>query len=887
MLYLWVLPRLPSENLSMPRRLLLLIVACLVAVGARIAAAEEIALVVDHQPPVAVRRAIDELKKTFEQRRDSTREVATTSADPNLAQIVIGTSDRSPEVVRSLEFIAAKLADKPESLVIEKVRDKRQLIVAGRDERGLVYALRDLSRAIELTLRKEDVFSKVVLAHESPLLKVRNVSVHLFNADVEREWFFSEDFWHFYFRQLSLSRFNQFTLTYSDQTNYLCPLYPYLVDMPEYPGVQVEGLTPAERAKNQAMLRRISDLAREYAIDFNLAIWMQAPVPRYSAPVQVTGLPEGLKLADYCALGLKRILAACPSITGIQLRMNDEAGVKPEEQTPFYQPIFQSIAAAGRPIRLDLRYKGLLPATLDVANQLGLDTTVSTKFWSEHFGLPYHPTSVDTHWRESRYSFGAMLRQPRNYKVVYQLWNVGSQRVTLWGDPHYAAQFAKNCLVGDGEGFEIFAPLTNKGYGNRPGAWNVWKEGYRVGRWEQERYWFFYLCFGRMGYNPQTSAEVWQREFRSRFGEAAENVEQAYIAASKVLPLITAARLPGASEWSWWPEMDTGGSLREYMHIVPSDPRQFYGIRTWQRTPGWRWEDWDETPGYVEDIVKGKLSGKTTPLFISNMLRDYAYEIHQGMKHAGESLTDPTAEWHATTVDMKILAGLARYHAFKLDAATQLALSEVADQPGRLNTAREHVLAAIDAWKEVVTAADVGYHNDLVFGVATNSPRSKLGHHHTGHWRDRLIEVEADRKLIDQLIDERGAKDMKFNLFALEKTDPHIGKDWSLGHQPPAELPSQGDYKLAVTITGNKYRGRNDPQQVILHYRPLDQTRDWQQLPMTSLTFDRWYVTIPASQIDPHFDLQYYVEMRTEQKTVIAPEWEFGEVPYFIVKRKR
>src|SRR5207244_3181882 len=118
----------------------------------------------------------------------------------------------------------------------------------------------------------------------------------------------------------------------------------------------------------------------------------------------------------------------------------------------------------------------------------------------------------DSHYRASRYSFGALLAQPRNYRVVYQLWSVGSQRLLLWGDPDYAARFARSCRLGGGEGFEVFAPLTNKGFGDLPGAWRIFADrSYEQGTFEYERYWLFYLVFGRMGYNPQANPEIWQR----------------------------------------------------------------------------------------------------------------------------------------------------------------------------------------------------------------------------------------------------------------------------------------------------------------------------------------------------------------------------------------
>src|SRR5262249_36540463 len=148
----------------------------------------------------------------------------------------------------------------------------------------------------------------------------------------------------------------------------------------------------------------------------------------------------------------------------------------------------------------------LTAETIQAALEAGLDLIISFKFWCEHMGLPYHPTVADSHYRKDRYSYGALLAKPRGFKVVYQLWSMGSQRILLWGDPDYAARFAKNCQLGDGEGFEVYAPLTNRGYGTEPGDWRLFADKkYEVGTWDYERYWFFYLCFGRMGYNPETN----------------------------------------------------------------------------------------------------------------------------------------------------------------------------------------------------------------------------------------------------------------------------------------------------------------------------------------------------------------------------------------------
>lgn len=62
---------------------------------------------------------------------------------------------------------------------------------------------------------------------------------------------------------LARNRFNEFTLTFGHQTNYLNPVYPWLLDDPE---VRVRGLSDEQRAENLRMLARIAELAKEHGL---------------------------------------------------------------------------------------------------------------------------------------------------------------------------------------------------------------------------------------------------------------------------------------------------------------------------------------------------------------------------------------------------------------------------------------------------------------------------------------------------------------------------------------------------------------------------------------------------------------------------------------------
>lgn len=878
-------------------QLIVAVYLCFASSGAT--RADEVRILVEKPLPTASARALQELREALTARGD--KPTGTTLwSDHAVPTIVVGFAG-SPGVDALLALANKKVPPQPESALIASAPSAfKSIVIAGHDDRGLSYALRDAARAIAVTPKENAWHEELTFAIEKPFLKVRNVSLHLFNADCEREWFFSEEYWRFYFQRLSLSRFNRCTLTFCDQTNYLCPPYAYLVDMPEYPDVKVADCTTEQRAVNGKMLKRIAELADEYAIDFDLGIWMQAPVEKWASQVQVTGLPDGMELAKYCALGLRRILEACPSIDGLQLRMNAEAGVPEDQQTAFYKPMFQALAVVqakqrpDAPYRLELRYKGLTDETIRAARDEKLDVTVSTKYWAEHFGLPYHPTVVDSHYAKDRYSFGTLLRKPRDYRITYQLWTVGSQRLTLWGDPDYAKRFAESCTLGGGEGFEVFAPLTNKGYGNKPGAWPVIKSPeHRVGKWEQERYWAFYLAFGRLGYNPNTPLDFWHREFRHRFGEAAMHVEQAYRDASRILPTITTALLPSASEWYWWPEMDTGDGLAEYSRTQTSDPGRYAAIRRWERTPAWRCEEWDATPGTIENWIDGKLDARYRVSDMYSHLQSLCSTVEWNRKQAAETSKLQTAEQRMTDVDLRLLAGLAAFHSAKYRAAVDYAVFEAtADR-----RTRERVPCAFDeaaeAWKRLVTATDGVYHDDLVFGITLDMPRSKQGHHHSGHWRDRLPEIESE---LQRLRD--GKLEAPNRLNSTPPQDRLFGPPLSSGgkqirlHEPPTSFDATQPLTLRIAVDLNVVLDGDDrpPTRVKLLIRPLDQTRPWRELEMELESREgkqeTWQTTVPVAALDPHFDVQYYYLFAYPNSKTLAWPYESNWMyrpPYFVV----
>ena len=78
-------------------------------------------------------------------------------------------------------------------------------------------------------------------------------------------------------------------------------------------------------------------------------------------------------------------------------------------------------------------------------------------------GLPFHPTHINRQNQfDRRHSYADLLRYPQRYKMHWRLWNGGTSRVLLWGDPEYARRFAESTHLYDGDGFEVNEPLCTK-----------------------------------------------------------------------------------------------------------------------------------------------------------------------------------------------------------------------------------------------------------------------------------------------------------------------------------------------------------------------------------------------------------------------------------------
>ena len=483
-----------------------------------------------------------------------------------------------------------------------RYQGKPAVVLAGSDGRGLMYAALDLADRVGWSKNAGNPFQFAGNVAEKPFLKERGVTIFTMNQAYFESRLLDEQFWIRYFDTLAADRFNYLVLTFGyEDGGYMAPLYPYFFNVDGFPDVRVVGLTPEQQMRNLGAFKSMLRLAAERGIHVKPGIWEH--IYRGRARGQdganpwaadgtkpTSGLVWGLdskNLIPYTVAALKRFYELFPEISETQFRMHGESGLFENEIEGFWHDVFGFYSASQRNTRVELRAKGLAKSVIRDAQAQGVNIQLDTKIWMEQMGLPYHPTHVNkANQKDARQSYADLLEYPQTYHMNWTLWNGGTTRLLLWGDPEYARRIASSARLYDGQGLAVTEMEATKMLGEphdtKPR--DFLSARYRYYDYEFERYWAFYKMFGRLLYNPQTASEVWEQEFVRRFGSAAApHVMKALQLASRVLPRVTAASVPyqlGFPTTMGWVEMMHLGSLPQYAQTEEgSDIEQFMNLR--------------------------------------------------------------------------------------------------------------------------------------------------------------------------------------------------------------------------------------------------------------------------------------------------------------------
>jgi hypothetical protein len=817
---------------------------------------------------------------------------------------VVAAAAQASVAAEILKGSRVRVAAVPEAtaLVPGQLGDRTVLLTCGHDVRGLVYALLELADRVR---HGSDPIASLTIAKpisEQPANACRSL-MKLFASDVEdKPWYNDREMWPHYLTMLATQRFNRFNLGFGLGYDFLRQIkdayflfaYPFLLAVPGY-NVRVPQLPDAERDRNLAMLKFISEETVARGLEFQLGIWMHgyewanSPNANYT----IAGLTKETQAA-YCRDALRLLLQTCPAISGVTIRTHGESGVE-EGSYDFWKTVFAGVATCGRKVEIDLHTKGLDSTMLDVALATRQPIRVSPKFWAEHLGMPYHQADIRTIEAQPgdqiggilkisqgsrnflRYGYGDLLREDRKWTVTHRVWP-GSQRLLLWGDPLTGAAYSKAFGFCGSEGAEIMEPLTfkgRKGSGTRGDRCGYADQTLRP-RWDWEKYLYTYRIWGRLLYNPDSDPDPWRRHLRHHFGNGAPEIESALANASRILPIVTTAHLPSAANNNYWPEMYFNQSLIDSEHpgsysdtpspkvfgnVSPLDPQLFSRINDFA----------DE----ILNSAQRERSGKYSPVAVAQWIDTRALAATRHLAQAlAQTKNKQSVEYRRLAIDVALQAGLGHFFAAKFRSAVLYRVFEKTHERAVLEMSLTEYRKARLTWAELAEQAKGVYLADVTVGEA---PQLR------GHWLDRLPEIDRDIAALANKLNQAKPTAPDSTLLAeLRLTLTEQRDDPACRHTPAAHFARGKPLEIELQI---------DPHTIVLiavqlHYRHVNQAERFNAVQMERFADGRYRATIPATYTDSVYPLQYYFEVKRTYQAFLYPGLgpELTSQPYIVVR---
>jgi len=806
-------------------------------------------------------------------------------------------------------FARASSVTQPETvaLIPGTHMGKPAILATGVDARGITYGLLELADRVRAA---SDPVTGLHLAApyiETTPNKVRSVSRGFCSEVEDKSWYYDRAFWTQYLDTLAAARFNRFALTFGLEYDfprgvtgdYFHFPYPYLVEVPGYEQVHVEpALQPGERQRNFETLQFIAAETARRGLEFQLGIWTHAYqwTDSPNSDHHIAGLtPE--THAAYCRDALAMLLKACPQITGLTMRIHGESGI-PEGSYPFWKTLWEAVTAArtpdGKPrvIELDLHAKGLDPETIAIAKATGMPVKAGCKFWAEHQGVGYHQADIRAYEYPrtgvtgtfavsngarnfTRYGYGDFYSKDYGMDLIYRVWP-GTQRHLLWADPALAAGYGHCANFCGAAGLEIMEPTFFKGRegsGQRFGR-DAYVTGSEIAspKLDAAKFTLTYMTWGRHLFNPDTDPTFYHRTLEQQFGPAGPALETALAASSRILPLITTAWLPSASNHEFWAEMPTSVQILPYTSkrplygdspaphnvsaISPLDPQLFTPIS-------------EHAANLVSGKADARYSSSEVIASLESLVATSSNALAKARTSAGAKARTP--EFRRAEEDILILNGLGSFYADLFRTGLFYSIHEKTGDPAAAQQSLAAYRKARKTWADFSARAKSVYANDVSYG----RPEFRRG-----HWADRLTAIDADLAALEQSYNSASTKTASATVALQHAGSPAPRFTVAARHTPADSFHPGSALAVSVSVPGTV-------TEAVLWYRHVTHGERWHSMPMQN-SASTHTAAIPADYTNSPYPLQYYFEFRTANAATLHPPLNstWSNQPYYAIHKR-
>lgn len=294
-------------------------------------------------------------------------------------------------------------------------------------------------------------------------------------------------------------------------------------------------------------------------------------------------------------------------------------------------------------------------------------------------------------------------------------WNIRNDDIFYyrWGNPDYAREFILNFNLEKTAGYY----MGSDGY-----TWGrVYSSKHDTfqGKLEFQKHWYNFMLWGRLGYNPQLTNEVFKNHIKWHFPEApTENIFEAWSSASLIIPQFTRFFW---RDWDsqWYPEGCKSNKFVTVNDVINGKTMDSSGIMT--------------IPEYVVDLTQNITPTQITPVDVANNLADYAANA---LGLIADIDANETTELALTLNDIRAFSYLGKYYSEKTRGATAIAIYDATNDSAYYRQSITHMNNALGHWKTYAAISNSQYY-----------PR-KMSRTGTMNWDVLTREVEKDILLV-------------------------------------------------------------------------------------------------------------------------------------------
>ena len=390
-------------------------------------------------------------------------------------------------------------------------------------------------------------------------------------------------------------------------------------------------------------------------------------------------------LAPYCRDSITRLLEEVPEITGLTFRVHVEGGIA-EGDYGFWEEAFAGVAAAGRPVEIDMHGKGLDHKMIDIARNSGMPVAASPKYLAEHMGLPYHQSAIrnkeyppEVAAQRARAALRGLAQVP-----PLLLWRPADQGQGLHrplphlgrhpagaalGRPGLRRRLWQSSMFAGSDGVEWCEPQSFKGRMGTgiPGQRFTYQKHGMPTRPGLDEIRLPVPRLGPPALQSRRPARQLDALARDRMRRRRRALRAGPRAREPRAAAITLPHGPSASNNHYWPEIYTN------LGLVEGSGRRAYAIDMegavrFGNAPTFDSALFATAREYAELLLAGKTCHRYTPLDVADWLRS-SPRLRGGADPARSAADFGRPEVQRITADVQILAGIARYFAERFRAA--------------------------------------------------------------------------------------------------------------------------------------------------------------------------------------------------------------------------